>query len=173
MTNQLVFTFAAIALFGISRPVQCQKESKQVAQLEIGSIRAVPQVYVSLRLRTSDQQVFVPFCGESESGGKILCALGAHLQVRTSKGWRPAKLRTTYGVLGASLLERAGGSLIPPKSGESFDFQFSRRFFKVEAGQQLRVVVDTWPDEQSMKTPGRSIQLVSPPFECPQTGTGQ
>ena len=129
MTKQLVFSLAAVALLGIARLLQGQNESEQVSRLDIEGVRAVPQVYVSLRLRTSDQQVFIPYCGESEGGEKILCTLGAHLQVQTSKGWRPAKLRTTYGVLGASFLGRAGGSLIAPKSGGSFEFQFSRALF--------------------------------------------
>jgi hypothetical protein len=173
MTKRLALSLAAVALFGIARSQQGQNEPKQVGQVDVASVRAVPQVYVALRLRTSDQQVFVPYCGESDTGEKILCTLGAHLEVRTSRGWRPAKLRTTYGVLGASSLGRAGGSLIAPRSEASFSFQFSRRFFEVEPGQQLRVVVDAWPDEQSMKMSGRSIQLTSPPFECPQTGTGR
>jgi len=170
MTKQLALSLAAVALLGIARPLRGQNEPKQVAQLEVGTVQAVPQVYVSLRLRTSDQQVFIPYCGVSEGADKILCTLGVHLQVQTSKGWRPAKLRTTYGVLGALLLGKAGGTLIAPRSGASFDFQFSRRFFEVEPGQRLRVVVDVWTDEQSMKSGGPSIQLISPAFECPQTG---
>ena len=173
MRPQLVVSFAVVALFGSPHPLRCQNESKEAARLEVGSIRAIPQVYIALRLRTSDQQLFVPYCGESESGEKILCTLGSHLQVHTGQGWRPVKLRTRYGVLGAASLGRVGGSLITPRSEASFSFQFSRRFFEIEPGQQLRVVVDAWLDMESMKTGGRSIQLTSAPFECPQTGTGQ
>ncbi len=171
--TKLVLIFGVVALFGTARPLLCQNEPKEVAQLELGSIRAIPQVYVALRLRTSDQQVFVPYCGETEGGEKILCTAGVHLEVQTPQGWRAAKLRTTYGVLGAASLGRAGGVPIAPRSEAPFSFQFSRRFFEVEPGQRLRIVVDAWPDMESMKAGGRSIQFTSPPFECPRTGIGQ
>jgi hypothetical protein len=67
-------------------------------------------------------------------------------------------------------LDLANGVLIAPRSEVPFEFRFSRRYFEVEPGQQLRVVVDVWPDGQSMKADGRSTQLASPPFECPQIG---
>ncbi len=170
MIKQLVPIFAVVALFGTTRSLRCQSQPKAVAQLELGSVHAVPQVYVGLRLRTSDQQVFVPFCGEAEGGLKILCTAGVHLEVQAGQGWRPVKLRTTYGALGASSLGRARGDLIAPKSEASFIFQFSRRYFEVEPGQHLRVVVDAWPDKEAMKTGGPSTSLTSPPFECPQIG---
>jgi hypothetical protein len=173
MTKQLVLGFALVVLFGTPRTLRCQNESKEVAQVEIETTHAIPQVYVVLRLRTLDQQVFVPYCGEVEGGEKILCTAGAHLQVQTGQGWRPAKLRTRYGVLGAESLGRAEGSLIAPRSETSFGFEFSRLFFEVEPGQRLRVVIDAWPDMESMKAGRRSFQLTSPPFECPPTDTGQ
>lgn len=172
MTGQLLLSLAAVMLFAVPPALQGQSERKQLAQLDVGTVQAVQQVYVTLRLRTADQQLFVPYCGELEGGEKVLCTLGTHLEVQTSQGWRRAKLRTTFGVLGGWSLDLAHGSLIAPRSGASFNFRFSRRFFQVEQGQQLRVVVDAWPDEQSMRTGGRSIQLISPPFECPHTGTG-
>ena len=172
MSNTIRLGLAAIVFFGTVNPLQGQSESRLVAEIKVESILAVPQIYVSLRLTTLERQVFVPYCGESEYGEKILCTLGTHLEVQTSQGWRPAKLRTTYGVLGAVRLGHASGSLIGPKDGAPFIFQFSRRFFEVEPGQQLRVIVDVWPDEQSMKTSGRSFQLASPPFQCPDIGTG-
>jgi hypothetical protein len=173
MFKQFILGLAAVACFGIGSPSPAQIESRPVAKIEISSVFAVPQIYVSLRLTTAEQQVFVPYCGESENGQKVLCTLGAHLEVQSRQGWSPVKLRTNYGVLGASRPGRAGGRLIAPKSGETFSFEFSRRFFEIEPGQQLRVVVDVWPDEQSLKTDGKSSQLTSPPFNCPDTGAGK
>ena len=70
-------------------------------------------------------------------------------------------------VLGAASLGRAGGVPIAPRSEAPFSFQSSRRFFEGRSGQRLRIVVDAWPDMESMKAGGRSIQFTSPPFECP------
>jgi hypothetical protein len=162
-----------MALFVIALPLQSQIGPDGGPGLDVRSVRAVPQVYVALQLRTSDQQVFLPYCAEFEGGEKVLCTMAARLEVHTAQGWRRAKLRTTYAVLGGLSLDRARGTLIPPRSVASFSFQFSRRFFEVEPGQQLRVVADAWPDEQSMKTGGQSVQFISMSFKCPQTGTGE
>jgi hypothetical protein len=44
---------------------------------------------------------------------------------------------------------------------------FRKEEFAVERGQRLRVVVNAWPDEESMKTDKQAIHLTSPAFECP------
>ena len=51
-----------------------------------------------------------------------------------------------------------------------FIFRFSRDYFEVDPGQQLRVVIDVWKDEQSMKDGEEPIKLYSQPFKCPQIG---
>jgi hypothetical protein len=172
MTRKFVLSLAAVALFAILLPLHAQDEANQAAQVEVEHVTAVPQVYVDIRLRASEQPMFIPYCGESERE-KILCTAATHLEVKTKNGWRPAKLRTTFGVLGALSLSYARGIQIARKGGASFSFQFSRRWFEVDPGQQLRVRVDAWPDEQSMKAGRQGMQLVSPPFNCPETGTGR
>jgi hypothetical protein len=102
-----------------------------------------------------------------EGGEKVLCNQGSHLQILTNQGWRLAKLRTTNGVLVAASPEKADFIIIPPQSDAVFIFQFSRIFFKVEPGQQVRVVVDAWPNEQSMKNGEQTIKLITQPFKCP------
>jgi len=141
------------------------------AQLTVKTV--VPQVEVVVEIQSAGQHLVVPVCGETEYGTAILCVPGARLEVQTQEGWRPAKLRTTYGALGGPPGGRIAGRAIAPKSRDSFVFVFSRRFFEVEVGQRLRVSVDAWPDEQSMRSGGQSIQLASPPFECPESGTGR
>jgi hypothetical protein len=173
MTRRLMVSLAAAALFAIPLPLHAQSDADQTAQLEVESVQAVPQVFVNIQLRVPKQPMFIPYCGEAEGGEKVLCTGATHLEVRTKEGWRPAKLRTTFGVLGALSLQRARGVQIAPKSGASFSFQFSRRFFEVDPGQQLRVVLDAWSDQQSMKAGGRRMQLISPPFDCPEIGTGR
>jgi hypothetical protein len=173
MIRQLALSLAAVGFFAIPSPLHPQNEANQAVQLDIENVQAVPQVFVVLRLRVSGQPMFVPYCGETEVREKVLCTDATHLEIKTKGGWRPAKLRTTFGVLGALSLEYARGVQLAPKSAVSFTFQFSRRFFEVDPGQQLRVVVDAWSDEQSMKAGGRRMQLVSPPFNCPEAGTGR
>ncbi len=147
--------------------------TKPQARLQVGYVRAVPQVYVPIVVQASDAALFVPYCGELEGGEKVLCTAGTHLEVRTSSGWRNAGLRKTYGVLGASALGSSGGRVIESQSKATFTYEFSRRYFLVEPGQSLRVVVDVWADEKSMKSGVAPTQLTSPPFVCPQSGTGQ
>jgi hypothetical protein len=161
----------AIALIGTLQWVPGQSQSKQEAHLSIGSIGTVPQIYVHIELQTSTEQLFVPYCGESEAGEGFLCTLGTHLEVQTGHAWHPVKLRAALGVLGGLSLDRAKGIRIAPKSGAAFIFQFSRRYFVVNPGQRLRIVVDAWADEQSMRAGRPSIQLTSPAFECPSDVT--
>jgi len=201
MTKQFVLRFAALMLFGLVLPLRGQSESKPGARLDLGDVRAVSRntddggrldaLYVTLRLRTSDQQLVVAYRGESDGGRKVLSGffvpdrgepgsggktrhpVGAHLEVQTTSGWQRPRARTTRGVLGYLSIDKADAALIAPRSEPSFDFLFSRRFFDVEPGQKLRVVVDAWPDAESMKVGGPCIQLTSPPFACPETGFGQ
>ena len=153
-------------LFGIVQLLYAQRELNQKAQLGIQEVRALSAIHVPLELMAADTQLFVPYCGEF-NGEKFLCNSAAHLESRTPQGWRPAKLRTTFGVMGALRLDLARWKQIPPRSGSLFIFSFRKRYFIVVREQQLRVVVDAWPDEESMKTGERPIQLTSPPLKCP------
>jgi len=56
---------------------------------------------------------------------------------------------------------------IPAGRKHDFLFTFTRDDFAVETGQQMRAVVDAWPDEPSMRARQGSIQLTSPAFDCP------
>ena len=92
--------------------------------------------------------------------------------MQTLEGWRPVKLRSTYSVLGAPPEIRVLRKTVPRHGKSAFVLVFSRRFFEVEVGQRLRVLIDAWPDEQAMESGAEPIQLVSPLFECPESGTG-
>ena len=109
MTSQLLTGLAIVALLGSGRLLQAQ-DAPEKAQVDIARVRSVPQIYVGIDVRTGADQLFVPYCGRTEGGDEILCTLGVHLEVQGQQGWHPAKLRTTYGVLGASSwVERVGG----------------------------------------------------------------
>jgi hypothetical protein len=166
MYRRIFFAFATLALLGVAQPLPRRIDANEQARLDLGSVRAIPQIYVPVHLFTSDQQLFVPYCGELDAENKLLCTAGAaHLEVYTGKGWQPAKLRTTYGVLGIPPMKQ--GTIIDRRSKATLLFEFSTVFFAVNRGQELRVVVDAWPDEQSMRAGAPSIRLTSPPFECP------
>lgn len=142
------------------------QEMPKAATVSIERVRAVPQIYVAVAIEAADRQLFVPYCGTSEGGENILCTAGTRLEVHTQGRWIPVKLRTTHGVLGAARLGRAGGRRIESGSRATFLFQFSTHFYDVERGQRLRVVVDTWADEQSMKSGQVPLSASSPAFKC-------
>jgi len=167
----LMLGLAALALLGVGPPLRGQGEQKESPRLDLDNVWEVPQVYVSLRLRASDRQLFVPYCGKLEVGSRTtttLCTAGTHLEVQHGAEWLPAKLRRTFGILGGERrLDLADVSLVAPRTQVEVEYLFSRRYFEVEPGQKLRVIVDVWPDEQSMRSGGKSTQIASPPFECP------
>jgi hypothetical protein len=154
-----------MALLGIWRPLVCQDGPKEMGKIEITKVDAVPIIIISVIVHTSDQQLFIPYCGEAEGGHKILCRQGTELQVNKSDVWQAADLRTTYGVIGASKMSK--GIMITPNSKEKLFFQFERRYYKVEPGQTLRLVVNGWHDKESMDSGGQIIPLTSLPFKCP------
>lgn len=167
MNKQLALGIAFFVAIGATERLDAQKGAgASSTQVRIDSVRAIPLIYVPLHLLVSDQPVYVPYCGESE-GHKFLCTVATHLEVATRSGWRPASLNTECGVLGGLSLDHAAGVLIEGGKEGVFTFEFSPRFFKVRPGQQLRVVIDAWPDEQSMKAGRSALHLVSPPFICP------
>ncbi len=160
-----VLVRCAAAMLGCFALLSAQ-QAPQTATASIERVRAVPQVYVGIAIAAADRQLFVPYCGTSEGGEHILCTAGARLEVHTQGRWTPVKLRTTHGVLGAARLGRAGGRLIESRSRATFLLQFSTHFFEVEPGQRLRVVVDTWADEESMKKGHAPLPVASPAFKC-------
>jgi hypothetical protein len=159
-------------LLGTASLLCGQKEPAQKTQLDI--VTVLPQVHVVIEVHTADEPIVVPYCGETDLGVPILCFRGsrANLEVQTAQGWQPVKLRTTHGVVGGPPSARFRYRLVPRQSKAYFVFQFSGRWFDVEPGQQLRVVLDAWPDEGAVNNV-RPAGLISPPFECPQSGTGQ
>ncbi len=169
MTHHILQRSCSIAFFGLSLWVQAQPASGP--ELELRNI--IPHVLLSIRISTAAEPLFVPHCGETEYGTRILCLAGVHLQVQSHQEWNPVKLRHTFGVLGVARLARFGGRLIPAHSDASVVFDFSRRWFEVEPGQQLRIIVDAWANEQAMKAGAAPTPLTSSVFRCPQIGTGR
>jgi hypothetical protein len=164
MARQLPLILVAVALLGIAPLLSGQNEHG--AELVILGTNTL--VEVEMNIQKPRKQLFVPYCEERRSGEKYLCTGAARLEVETRHGWQSVKLRTDDAVLGGfNPKGGAPGKLIPPGGGTTFIFAFSKELFAVEHGQRLRVMVEAWPDEESMKAGDPSIQLASPPFKCP------
>lgn len=167
--------FSAPLLWGMTSAAfaQAPERMSTPSEARINSARAIPQIAVYIEIQAGKEQVVVARCGETLARMPILCTSRTRLEVQTQEGWKTARLRTAYGVLGGPPRGQETGMLVPGNERTSFAYVFSRRFFEVDSGQMLRVVVDTWPDEKSLKDGRPSGQLVSPPFECPDSGVGR
>jgi hypothetical protein len=150
-------------------PLAAQGELNHDARVVIGGLVLTHQVRVGVEVQppASGQQLFVPYCVEHELGDRVLCVVGSRLEVQAEDGWRPALPRQEGTALAGIPLRRARGRAVPPGSTEHFIFEFSKDFLAVDAGQRLRIVVDVWRTEESMRAGDASIKLTSPPFDCP------
>jgi hypothetical protein len=123
-------------------------------------------------IQNGKDQVVVASCSFHETL-PVLCQDSVSLEVWTGRGWRKARMRTTFGVLGGPGRDVAQGRVLPAMTETLVIYEFSRRFYEVEAGQRLRLVINAWADEQAMKNHSGSIHLISPTFICPHSGFGQ
>ena len=164
-TERFPSTSAAALLFGITLPLSSQSPPR--ANASIADVVLIQTVSVRITVSSPETQLFVPYCGEGESGSEALCNLAIHIEAETRDGWRPMRLRTTDAVLGGAPSDRWKVRQIPAGRRHDFVFAFPKNEFAVERGERLRIVVDAWPDEQSMKTGGAPVRLATAPFECP------
>jgi len=159
MVKQLPLIAGILALLGTAHPQAIQ--DRHGASLVIVTTKTL--VEIGLYLQASQEPLFVPYCEERKDGEESLCT--ARLEVETQDGWRSASHKpdlaaTLSGVIST---ERR---LISPGHGAMFTFVFSKDIFAITHGQRLRVMVDAWPDEHSIKTGGQIIQLASTPFDA-------
>ena len=164
MVRQLMLALIIIAFLGAAQALPDQKKREpQLVALTTNTL-----VEVEMNLQTAQESLFVPYCEKRNNRKEYLCTGAARIEVETRHGWQPAKLRTRDATLGGfNPKGGAPGRVIPPGGGATFTFVFSKDLFAVEHGQPLRVVLDTWPDEEAMKAGDEPIRLVSPPFDCP------
>jgi hypothetical protein len=156
-------------LFGRGSPMSGQAGAKP--NVQVNYVRAWRMVGVEVSILAGDQDLIVPYCGGGGPGEAALESLcgpptPTRLEVQTAKGWRPVGLRYDA-VLGALSRDVWEARQIPARKGHVFKFHFSKDDFAVKSGQRLRLVIDAWPDEQSMRSGGRPIQLTTTPFWCP------
>ncbi len=165
MAKRGTIAFVVLVLFALAPPFSGQKEPGQEPRIRVWVPWRPYLVEVELWLYTAGDPLFVPYCGKEESGGEVLCGLGAHLQLWTSKGWRKAEVRNA--TLTGRDPRKAEGRLIPPRSKGSFTLVFSTDAFGIPPGTRLRVVVDAWANEDSMRSGAPPTQVTSPEFLCP------
>jgi hypothetical protein len=138
-----------------------------LVSVDVGSV--VQMTTVRIEVKTGHRTYVVQYCGETPYGMPILCSQAARLEVQTPQGWHLAKPRRGLAaIIVDPLPARVRPMLIPPTSERSLVFEFGRWFVDVSPKQQLRVVVDVWPDEQSMRAGRKPTQITSPPFQCPE-----
>lgn len=169
LASRLRIAALRIVLCAISAPGGAWQRDQSTSPLAVGAV--IPFVHVRIDVKAANGPFYVPICGEGQFGTPVLCGSATRLEVRTKVGWQPVHQRLTFGVLGGENLDRLRGRQI--ESDVQLLFQFSRRWFAVEPGQVLRVVLDVWRDEQSFRDRGQPTHLASPPFSCPLTGTGR
>ena len=152
-------------LCGCVIPVIQGGSSSAGGAIQIVSVQHIPLVRVRAILRNgTDGSIVVPYCGDV-AGTKKLCGLGTHLEVHTQAGWKPARLRPSSGVLGGLPLDQV--QTLQSGGESSFVYEFATDIFLINEQDQLRFVIDTWPDRESMLGGKTGSQIPTDPFQLP------
>jgi hypothetical protein len=133
----------------------------------IVSVTASSVVETRVEIRASDKQLVIPHCGTTETGEYVLCTGQAHLELKDGKLWSNARPKSGGAILGGMPRERWESCVILPGHQAYFMFTFSKAFLSVQQNQQLRVAVNAWANEESLKSGGAVATLWSPTFMCP------
>ena len=132
----------------------------------VQSVRAVPLVRLQLVVRnTTSKLIFVPTCGD-RGGIPFLCSLATHLEVFGGKGWKPANAAKDSPLLGG--IPITGGIVVKPGDEATFGWEFVTTLFAIPNNAQLRLVLDAWRDETSMKGDKPSDAIPSEDFKIPE-----
>jgi len=155
------------ALIGLSLALCPSGQDPSTPTVRVSRVEAVRSVSFEINVVSGQKDIVVPYCGVGEGGSEGLCSLAIHIEVESKEGWHRIKPRYREVVLGGVPPDKWNPLVIPAKHGHDFAFGFSKNDFAVERGQRLRVVVDAWPDEPSMRTGRDPIKLTSAAFDCP------
>lgn len=171
MIKYYLIAFVVFLLPGIAWPIQNTESGKSTDELEVKFVGTSTKAFVIIKFQTIEKSAYILYCADNFDGTKYLCPLqGSDLEVLTRHGWQRVKQKSIFGTLGPPSRDVVFSALIEPHSETTFRFEFSRDYFEVEPEQQLRVVIDTWVNERSMKNGDEAIKLHSQPFECPKIG---
>jgi hypothetical protein len=159
-------TLGALVALALVTPLLGEKEPSRKAQIRVVVPGGRYLVRVDVWVLTSEDPLFVPYCGKQESGREVLCTRAAWLEQQTQQGWRKAEVKGSTVSPGRDPRE-AEGVLIPPRSKRPFSFTFDTDVLGISPGTRLRVVVQTWSNENSVRAGDAPTRMTSPEFVCP------
>jgi hypothetical protein len=162
----IVVMLFATAL-GQASASQAKASEARQGQPDVFILSAREFIRVQVQVNTSQRQWSVPYCqvsGSSGSSFEQLCSGWTRLERRTNSGWWPVERRYKETRLG-DVPPRA--ITISPNSGHRFLYVFSKEIFAVKTGEQLRVSIPTYADEEAFKRGAEPAWIATPPFECP------
>jgi hypothetical protein len=144
-----------------------QDQPRPALDVTIGQVRRMTMVRVPVTVRnTSNEAVFVPVCGESEGGFKILCTLGVRIEVRSHEHWIAAKEKScNCALLGGEPL-KTGVTL---DAGETLNLVYflPTEFFRFKSGQSLRLRISVWPNAATVNEERTRMELATSAFQFP------
>jgi len=165
MLKQALLTTLAVFFVGVSQSGSGDNQSKPDA--EVTDARASQSVGIQITIFSGENELLIPYCGDGEGDIESLCDLAIQIQVEAPNGWTRIRPRYPNVVLGGVPPGKWRSQLIPAGQRHAFAFGFSKDDFVVQRGQRLRVIVDGWRDERSMRDQKQAIQLTSGSFKCP------
>jgi hypothetical protein len=89
-----------------------------------------------------------------------------NLEFFDGKKWNRAKPGYPGEVFGVETSHWKAAA-IPPNGSAIFYLIFSQSFYHVQKGEKLRLIIDFWSTEESMRNGKPDGSLVSPEFVCP------
>jgi len=137
------------------------------SRVQVDRTRVTRVFSVFLSVIAVDQNLTVPFCGENEGGTRLLCSLPTQLEIKTTRGWVSAKVKNNNLILGGAPVDKWEAGLIKKQQYKQFVFMIPIDEFNIEPESELRLVVDAWPDEASMRSGKNPLKLISAVFKIP------
>jgi|GEM_PF-1002620 len=159
--------FALAAFVCVTSVAQAQEQLRPKLDIAIGEIRHVSLFRVPVTMRnTSNDDVFVPVCGESEGGTKKLCTLGVNIDTRSHGHWVAAKEKScNCNLLGGASLKT--GITLPAGETMEFEYFLPSEFFRFRSGQYLRLRIFVWPNAAAVNDKRTRMELTTPEFQFP------
>jgi hypothetical protein len=135
---------------------------------EVGIVKANRLTVIDVEIgvkNTDSHQVFIPECGHWNTR-RMLCDLAVRLEVHRGDVWKEPGLGCdACGVPGGLPLDK--GLLIAPGVTAYLTFQFAADSYRINRGDEVRLVIDTWPDLAAVKSGVKPVSLATKPFKLP------
>lgn len=159
--------FILLALLCGAPSVQ-QGQSVSEPSVQVADVRLTEWVSAEITIRSpNDGDLVLPSCDDGTSAVPQLCQFPNQLQLKTDSSWVSVTLQPPGRVFSRPPLTRWKAQTVKAGGQRTFRFRFPKGDFAVRRGQLLRLVLDAWPDEQSMQNHAPTIRLISREFQCP------